>query len=235
MTAQVDGQDTIITGEVLDLGSPKAAVASHSVHEHQGRVALSPRLEGERHAFTHELGQCDSLNYTASSAYTGSSRHLTTSVERGTRSSLLRNGVTAASPKPLYSLAVPRRRVVIDHLTVGVSDLARSRDFYARALTPLGFAEIGPWRAGGHEVAFGLDEAADFAISAEYGTGASVHVAFAADRREQVDGFYAAALAAGGRDNGPPGLRSEYSDDYYGAFVLDPDGHNIEAVHHGRT
>jgi predicted lactoylglutathione lyase len=59
-----------------------------------------------------------------------------------------------------------------------------------------------------------------------------VHVAFAADRRDQVDAFYDAALTAGGRDNGGPGLRPEYSEGYYGAFVLDPDGHNIEAVHH---
>lgn len=125
--------------------------------------------------------------------------------------------------------------MVIDHVTVGVSDVARSREFYARALTPLGFAEIGPWHEGAGEVEFGLDEAADFAISAEYETGASVHVAFAADRREQVDAFYAAALAAGGSDNGRPGLRPEYSDGYYGAFVLDPDGHNVEAVHHGRA
>ena len=130
---------------------------------------------------------------------------------------------------------MPRRRVVIDHVTVGVSDLARSREFYRRVLTPLGFAEIGPWREEGHEVAFGLEEADDFAISSEYGTGAPVHIAFAADRREQVDAFYAAALAAGGKDNGPPGPRPEYSDGYYGAFVLDPDGHNVEAVHHARV
>lgn len=127
---------------------------------------------------------------------------------------------------------MPRRRVVIDHLTVGVSDLPRSRAFYARALVPLGFAEIGPWRDDASEVEFGLEDAADFAISTEYGTESPVHVAFAADRREQVDAFYAAALAAGGRDNGSPGLRPEYSSGYYGAFVLDPDGHNIEAVHH---
>lgn len=123
---------------------------------------------------------------------------------------------------------------MIDHVSIGVSELSVSREFYRRALTPLGFAEIGPWRDGAREVAFGLEEADDFAISAEYRTGAPVHVAFAADRREQVDAFHAAALAAGGRDNGPPGLRPEYSPDYYGAFVLDPDGHNIEAVHHGR-
>jgi catechol 2,3-dioxygenase-like lactoylglutathione lyase family enzyme len=129
-------------------------------------------------------------------------------------------------------LTVPRRRVVIDHVTVGVSDLRRSRDFYNRALLPLGFTEIGSWSEAGSEVAFGLEEADDFAISTRYGTGSPVHVAFAADRREQVDAFYAAALSAGGRDNGAPGPRPEYSEGYYGAFVLDPDGHNIEAVHH---
>lgn len=124
---------------------------------------------------------------------------------------------------------------MIDHVSVGVSDLARSREFYRRALTPLGFAEVGQWRDGAVDVAFGLEEADDFVISVAYPAGPSVHVAFAADRREQVDAFYAAALAAGGRDNGPPGLRPEYSEGYYGAFVLDPDGHNIEAVHHGRA
>ena len=127
---------------------------------------------------------------------------------------------------------MPRRRVVIDHVTIGVSDLARSRAFYARALVPLGFAEIGPPSGGADEIEFGLEEAADFAISTQYGTGATVHIAFAADRREQVDAFYSAALAAGGRDNGAPALRPEYSSGYYAAFVLDPDGHNVEAVHH---
>ena len=130
---------------------------------------------------------------------------------------------------------MPRRRVVIDHVTVGVSDLERSRAFYAHALLPLGFSEIGPWRTGAQEIEFGLEEAADFAISTAYATGAAVHIAFAADRREQVDAFHAAALAAGGLDNGPPGPRPEYSDGYYGAFVLDPDGHNVEAVCHGEA
>jgi catechol 2,3-dioxygenase-like lactoylglutathione lyase family enzyme len=124
---------------------------------------------------------------------------------------------------------------VIDHLTVGVSDLARSRAFYVQALLPLGFSQIGSGREGDGEIEFGLEEAADFAVSTAYSTGAPVHVAFAADRREQVDAFHAAAIAAGGRDNGSPGLRPEYSDGYYGAFVLDPDGHNIEAVCHGEA
>ena len=120
-------------------------------------------------------------------------------------------------------------------MTIGVSDLARSREFYAQALVPLGFSQIGSWREGDVEIEFGLEEAPNFAISSAYPTGAPVHVAFATDRREQVDAFYAAAIAAGGRDNGPPGLRPVYSDGYYGAFVLDPDGHNIEAVHHAEA
>ncbi len=128
---------------------------------------------------------------------------------------------------------MPRRRVVIDHVTVGVSDLGRSRVFYSHALVPLGFSEIGPPPAEAGEIEFGLEEAPDFAISTAYTTGAAVHVAFAADRREQVDAFHAAAIAAGGRDNGPPRLRPEYGDGYYAAFVLDPDGHNVEAVCHG--
>jgi len=128
---------------------------------------------------------------------------------------------------------VPRRRVVIDHVTVGVSELERSREFYLRALLPLGFSQIGAEHKGASEIEFGLEEAPDFAISTAYGTGSPVHVAFAADRREQVDAFHAAGIAAGGRDNGAPGLRPEYSESYYGAFLLDPDGHNVEAVCHG--
>ena len=122
---------------------------------------------------------------------------------------------------------MPTRRVIIDHLTIGVSDLERSRRFYAQALAPLGFEEIGPWSDQHHEISFGTEEEGDFAISEEYQAGGQVHVAFAADRAEQVDAFHVAALAAGGTDNGAPGARREYSDGYYGAFVLDPDGYNI--------
>jgi catechol 2,3-dioxygenase-like lactoylglutathione lyase family enzyme len=125
---------------------------------------------------------------------------------------------------------VPTRAVVIDHLTVGVSDLERSRDFYARALEPLGFSQIGPRSDLG--VSFGLEEADDFGLSDKYEPGGQLHIAFAAETREQVDAFHAAALAAGGQDNGAPGPRPEYSENYYGAFVLDPDGHNVEAVCH---
>ncbi|HTU96724.1 MAG TPA: VOC family protein [Solirubrobacteraceae bacterium] len=128
---------------------------------------------------------------------------------------------------------MPVRRIVIDHVAIGVSDLPRSIEFYARALAPLGMTRLGSWQEGTRDVAFGFEDLDDFAISLRYPTGGPVHVCFAADTREQVDAFHAAAVAAGGRDNGAPGPRPEYSPGYYGAFVLDPDGHNIEAVHHG--
>ncbi|MEA2213368.1 MAG: hypothetical protein QOF83_3316 [Solirubrobacteraceae bacterium] len=128
---------------------------------------------------------------------------------------------------------MPIRTVVIDHVTIGVSDLERSAEFYRRVLITLGFRDFGPWQEGEPEVAFGTDGADDFAVSLAYKTGAPIHIAFAAERRQQVDAFHSAALKAGGTDNGTPGFRPEYSDGYYAAFVLDPDGNNIEAVHHG--
>jgi catechol 2,3-dioxygenase-like lactoylglutathione lyase family enzyme len=126
---------------------------------------------------------------------------------------------------------MPVRRIVIDHIAIGVADLDRSRAFYARSLAPLGFAELYE-SDDGRQVAFGPEELDDFVISLDYPAGAQVHVAFAADSPRQVDEFYAAAIAAGGRDNGAPGIRPDYSPGYYGAFVLDPDGNNVEAVHH---
>lgn len=128
---------------------------------------------------------------------------------------------------------MPIRRFMIDHLTIGVSDLGRSRSFYEAILAPLGFDEANVYDVLPDEVEFGPDGAHDFAISTAYPVGAPIHVAFAADTREQVDTFHAAGLAAGGRENGAPGVRAEYSASYYGAFLLDPDGHNIEAVTHG--
>jgi catechol 2,3-dioxygenase-like lactoylglutathione lyase family enzyme len=127
---------------------------------------------------------------------------------------------------------MPERRVVIDHLTIGVRDVATSRRFYVAALEPLGYHEMGPWSDECREMAFGVKGADDFAISSKYPPGGQLHVAFAADSREAVDAFHAAALEAGGEDNGAPGVRPEYSPGYYGAFVLDPDGHNVEAVFH---
>ncbi len=122
------------------------------------------------------------------------------------------------------------RRAAIDHVTIGVSDLARSRRFYERALAPLGLGEPHTSEVLPNEVEFGDGAQHPFAISTDYAVGAPVHVAFGADSAEQVEAFHEAALAAGGTDNGAPGPRPEYSERYYGAFVLDPDGHNIEAV-----
>jgi catechol 2,3-dioxygenase-like lactoylglutathione lyase family enzyme len=122
---------------------------------------------------------------------------------------------------------------MLDHITIGVSDLQRSRDFYLQALAPLGFDETNTSEILPSEIEFGSAEKMDFAISTDYGVGAPIHVAFAADTIEQVHAFHAAALAAGGREHGAPGPRPHYGEGYYGAFVLDPDGHNIEAVFHG--
>ncbi len=124
---------------------------------------------------------------------------------------------------------------MIDHLGLDVSDLDRSRRFYEAALAPLGLtvvAEVSN-EAGGRVVMFGADGVPEFVIAEDRAPGAGTHVAFRAKTREQVDAFHAAALAAGGVDNGAPGLRHRYGPGYYAAFVLDPDGMNVEAVHHG--
>ena len=121
------------------------------------------------------------------------------------------------------------RRAAIDHVTIGVSDLVRSRAFYERALAPLGLGEPATSEVLPDEVEFGGGGESPFAISIAYPV-ARTHVAFGAEDIEQVRAFHEAALAAGATDNGAPGPRPQYSEHYYGAFVLDPDGHNIEAV-----
>jgi len=118
---------------------------------------------------------------------------------------------------------------MIDHTGVAVSDVAKSTAFYRAALAPLHYAVI---MAFDDAAGFGVPPKPDFWIGKGTPGGSPVHVAFRADSRAQVDAFYKAATAAGGRDNGPPGLRPHYHANYYGAFVLDPDGHNIEAVCH---
>jgi catechol 2,3-dioxygenase-like lactoylglutathione lyase family enzyme len=122
---------------------------------------------------------------------------------------------------------------MLDHITLPVRDLERARAFYLAALAPLGIGivmEATPEQTGGAGYAgFGADGKAFFWIGGQNPTG-KTHVAFAAKDRASVDAFYAAAIAAGGRDNGAPGLRPHYHPDYYGAFVLDADGYNIEAV-----
>lgn len=117
---------------------------------------------------------------------------------------------------------------MLDHVTIGVSDIGRSREFYDRALKPLGIARL--HAEGATFAGYGSDGKAFFWIGLRGAAQSSVHVAFAAPDRATVDAFFTAALAAGAQDNGKPGLRPQYHPDYYGAFVLDPDGHNIEAV-----
>ena len=122
---------------------------------------------------------------------------------------------------------------MIDHIGMSVTNFEKSGAFYNHALAPLGITLLMAFTAeqtGSKAVAgYGSDDRAYFWIS----TGEDVahsHVAFAAKTRADVDAFYKAAIAAGGTDNGAPGPRPHYHQDYYGAFVLDPDGHNIEAV-----
>lgn len=117
---------------------------------------------------------------------------------------------------------------MIDHMSINVSDLAASKRFYTAALKPLGYSMMMEY---GEQVA-GLGEGGkpDFWLSP--GEPKPTHIAFRSPDRATVDAFYAAAIAAGGRDNGAPGLRAQYHPGYYGAFILDPDGYNVEAVCH---
>jgi len=122
---------------------------------------------------------------------------------------------------------------MIDHITFGVSDFARSTRFYDQAFAPLGIRRLfdvpKEYSGGVDSTGYG-DDRPWFWIAEQDATRGKLHVALRAPDRAAVDQFYLAALAAGGRDNGAPGLRPYYDPDYYGAFVLDPDGHNIEAV-----
>ena len=118
---------------------------------------------------------------------------------------------------------------MFDHVGFGVTDLAASKAFFVQALAPLGVAVVmeGPYGVGlgpKNKPALWLHESRE--------KPAPLHLAFVAVNRAQVDAFHRAALAAGGRDNGAPGLRPQYHPHYYGAFVIGPDGHNVEAVCH---
>ena len=126
---------------------------------------------------------------------------------------------------------------MIDHVGFGVTNLERSRAFYDAALRPLGLAaimEVGPDKteSGGSAIGYGQDGNPFFWIGDNELPGEGTHVALTVDSRAEVDAFHAAAVAAGGRDNGAPGLRPHYGRNYYAAFVFDPDGANIEAVCH---
>lgn len=124
---------------------------------------------------------------------------------------------------------------MLDHVGLTVSDFKASRAFYDQALQPLDarvLMEVGAEQTGaGPYAGYGRDRPV-FWIGAMGPRTGPAHVAFAAESRAQVDAFHKAALAAGGRDNGAPGLRPHYHPNYYGAFVLDPDGTNVEAVCH---
>ena len=118
---------------------------------------------------------------------------------------------------------------MFDHVGFGVRDYAASKAFYLKALRPLGVAVV---MEGPYGVGMGRGKKPSLWIHQAPGAQQSLHLAFTADNRKQVDEFYRAALEAGGKDNGAPGLRPHYHSHYYAAFVIGPDGHNVEAVCH---
>ena len=118
---------------------------------------------------------------------------------------------------------------MLDHIQIEVSDIEKSKEFYSSALAPLGYKLILEFEGW---LGFGVNDEIDFCINSGEQVTPSVHVAFRSNNRENVKKFYFAALKAGAKDNGEPGIREHYHSNYYGAFVIDPDGHNIEAVCH---
>ena len=134
---------------------------------------------------------------------------------------------------------------MIDHMTFRVSDIARAKAFYKPALEPLGYSLAFEGNYGSNILGFSRPDASEpegkktdvwfIDGPSPYGgapTTTGCHLAWRAESRAQVDAFYRAAIAAGGRDNGAPGLRPDYHPNYYGAFVIDPEGNNVEAVCH---
>ena len=120
---------------------------------------------------------------------------------------------------------------MFDHIGLNVTNYAKSRAFYERALAPLGYRIVmasDEWKGAG----FGQQNKPEFWVTERMPVSTGTHVAFSSPDRAAVDAVYAAAISAGGRDNGPPGLRPHYHPTYYAAFALDPDGNNIEAVCH---
>ena len=129
----------------------------------------------------------------------------------------------------LKGVSLPVTLPLIDHLALRVRDVRRSRTFYEQALEPFGVKVVESSQGPG----FAIEGGGDFWIGEGEPPAAPVHVAFAAADRATVDKFHRAAVEAGGRDNGAPGLRPHYHAGYYAAFVIDPDGNNVEAVFHG--
>jgi catechol 2,3-dioxygenase-like lactoylglutathione lyase family enzyme len=126
--------------------------------------------------------------------------------------------------------------IMLDHIGLAVSDMKLAKPFYQKALAPLGITllmEVTAEQTGADAHAgFGANDKPFFWIGDGKAAATGIHVAFSAETRATVDAFYAAAIGAGARDNGAPGLRPHYHESYYGAFVLDADGNNIEAVCH---
>jgi catechol 2,3-dioxygenase-like lactoylglutathione lyase family enzyme len=118
---------------------------------------------------------------------------------------------------------------MFDHMGFGVTNLANSKAFFLQALQPLGVAVA---MEGPYGVGMGQNNKPSLWLHETKEKPAHLHLAFTAESRRQVDAFYKAAIAAGGKDNGAPGLRPHYHPNYYGAFVIGPDGHNVEAVCH---
>lgn len=118
---------------------------------------------------------------------------------------------------------------MFDHVVFGVSDYAASKAFFLKALEPLGIAVVSEGTPT-YGIELSRDGKASLCLCQTTEAPAPLHLAFSAENRQQVEAFYRAALAAGGKDNGAPGLRPQYHANYYAAFVIGPDGHNIEAV-----
>jgi catechol 2,3-dioxygenase-like lactoylglutathione lyase family enzyme len=141
------------------------------------------------------------------------------------------------SAQPALCLFIPKEHLMLHHLSLGARDIDRAARFYDAVLAPLGYVRV--WsdlRPGEDEqaVGYGPPGSGDKLCIKQVDTAVPVipgfHLAFAAESHSAVQAFHAAALAAGGRDNGPPGLRPDYGEHYYAAFVVDPEGHRLEAV-----
>jgi catechol 2,3-dioxygenase-like lactoylglutathione lyase family enzyme len=119
--------------------------------------------------------------------------------------------------------------MIFDHIGIGVSNLQESKAFFCKSLASLG---IGVVMEVSSAVGLGKNNKPSFWLGAQEDKLSPLHIAFIAENREQVNEFYRAAIAAGGTDNGPPGIREHYHPNYYAAFVISPDGHNVEVVCH---
>ncbi|MDF1795766.1 MAG: VOC family protein [Coxiellaceae bacterium] len=120
--------------------------------------------------------------------------------------------------------------MIIDHVGFAVSDLEASKAFYNQALGPLGVAKL--MEIDHQSVGYGKEGKTEFWINSDTDNIKPMHAAFVAQNHNEVMAFHAAAIAAGGKDNGEPAIRSHYHSNYYAAYIIDPDGHNIEAVCH---